>query len=99
MSEPQAIHRPGAARREPHSTAPHAADVGFSAWLVALASLAVVSIALLGFYWSAAANAVAVWYNSRAYNHGFLILPIVLYLIFERRRNLEGLAPAPWPLA
>jgi len=99
MGEPQAIHRPGAARRGPHSTAPHAADIGSSAWLVALVSLAVVSIALLGFYWSAAASAVAVWYNSRAYNHGFLILPIVLYLIFERRRNLEGLAPAPWPLA
>src|SRR5258708_15215096 len=99
MSEPQAIHRPGAARRGPHSTAPHAANVGSSAWLVALASLAVVSIAVLGFYLSAAADAVAVWYNSRAYNHGFLVLPIVLYLIFERRRTLDAVTPTPFPLA
>jgi exosortase A len=90
MSEPQTIERHAAAR---------GADTASSAWLAALVSLVVVVATLLGLYWNAAASAVAVWYNSRAYNHGFLILPIVAYLIFERRRNLDALAPAPFPWA
>jgi exosortase A len=99
MCEPQAIDRPAAPRRGPDPAAPRGAAIGSPVWLVALICLAVVSIALLDMYWSAAASAVAVWYNSRAYNHGFLILPIVCYLLFERRRNLGALTPAPWPWA
>jgi exosortase A len=82
--------------RRPDAAATRA---GAALWPAALASLAVVAAALIGFYWTAAASAVAVWYNSRAYNHGFLILPIVLYLIFERRRKLRTLIPTPFPLA
>jgi exosortase A len=97
MNEPRTIDRPATLRRVVDEDAAHAAAP--SAWFAALASLAVVSVALLGLYWSAAASAIAVWYNSRAYNHGFLILPIVLYLIFERRAKLGALAPTPFPWA
>jgi len=68
-------------------------------WRPALAWLALVSGCLLALYWGSAARAVAVWYGSRAYNHGFLILPIVAYLIFERRDRLAGVVPVPYPLA
>jgi exosortase A len=88
MSEPQTIERQAAAR---------GAATASSAWLAALVSLVVVVATLLGLYWNAAASAVAVWYDSRAYNHSFLILPIVAYLILERRRNLGTLAPTPFP--
>jgi exosortase A len=94
MGEPQTMDRSAAGRR-PDAAAAHG-DACAALWPAALASLAVVTVALVGFYWTAAASAVAVWYNSRAYNHGFLILPIVFYLIFERRRKLPTLTPTPF---
>src|SRR5216684_2587009 len=68
-------------------------------WRVAVATLFILFGVFLALYWRAASDAVAVWSNSRAYNHGFLILPIVCYLIYERRHRLSGLAPLPYPLA
>jgi exosortase A len=68
-------------------------------WRVAVATLVVLLGVFLALYWRAASDAVAVWSDSRAYNHGFLILPIACYLIYERRDRLSGLAPLPYPLA
>lgn len=36
---------------------------------------------------------VSVWMDSRTYNHGFLILPIVLYLVWLRRERLQAMTP------
>jgi exosortase A len=73
------------------TTAPH--------WRVAVAAIAVISVALIVCYWQAAAGAVQVWYDSPSYNHGFLVLPIVLYLVWERREFLAGTTPTPAPWA
>ncbi len=43
--------------------------------------------------------AIAVWVESTAYNHCFLVLPIVAYLIWDRRAVLAGVAPRAWPAA
>lgn len=43
--------------------------------------------------------AIRIWIDSTAYNHCFLVIPIVGYLIWERRGDLSGLAAAPAPLA
>ena len=42
--------------------------------------------------------AVQVWNDSTAYSHGFFVLPIALYLAWDRRHNLAGLRvePLPW---
>ncbi len=45
------------------------------------------------------AAAIGVWESSTAYNHCFLVLPIALYLAWERRGRLRGLVPEPTPLA
>ena len=44
------------------------------------------------------AAAVRVWIDSTAYNHCFLVLPIVAYLIWDRRALLGGvpIKPMPW---
>ncbi|MEJ0015014.1 MAG: exosortase A [Acetobacteraceae bacterium] len=44
-------------------------------------------------------NAVRVWDSSTAYNHCFLVIPIVLYLIWDRRDALRGAVAEPYPLA
>jgi exosortase A len=44
--------------------------------------------------------AVGVWIDSTAYSHCFLVLPIALWLAWERRDAVRGLRPVPtfWPL-
>jgi len=43
-------------------------------------------------------TAVQTWWDSTAYNHCFMVIPIVLYLLWDRRDTLVGLAarPIPW---
>jgi exosortase A len=41
--------------------------------------------------------AVVTWDASTAYNHCFLVIPIALYLLWDRRFDLVGIAPRPAP--
>ena len=41
--------------------------------------------------------AVHTWNISTAYNHCFLVIPIALYLLWDRRFDLVGIAPRPTP--
>jgi exosortase A len=50
------------------------------------------------FYFPTAKSIVAIWINSETFAHGFIILPISLWLIWRRRANFTALPPAPcWP--
>jgi exosortase A len=64
-------------------------------WPAALGALAAGLVGLIALFWPAAAKAVEVWSTTSAYNHLFLIAPISLYVIWERRRTVARLAPAP----
>ena len=44
------------------------------------------------------AAAVQTWIVSTAYNHCFLVIPIVGYMIWDRRAELRGLTARPAPL-
>ncbi len=46
------------------------------------------------------AGAVDVWIDSTAYNHCFLILPLIGFLLWERREVIASVSPQPtlWPL-
>jgi exosortase A len=70
-----------------------------AAWGVAIVSLAVIAVAFVALYWRATEAAVTVWYGSATYNHGFLILPMAAYLIWDQRAALVGVAPKPFPWA
>src|ERR1700733_413529 len=41
--------------------------------------------------------AVQTWDASTAYNHCFLVIPIVLYLLWDRRFDLTGIPARPTP--
>jgi exosortase A len=43
--------------------------------------------------------AVRTWDASTAYNHCFLVIPIALYLLWDRRFDLVGIPPRPMPAA
>ncbi len=60
---------------------------------VVVALLALATICLIDF--QSVRRAVEVWESSKTYNHGFLILPISLYLLWDRRHFVDGLLPQP----
>jgi exosortase A len=56
-------------------------------------------IVLGGLFHTEIASAVAVWQNSTAYNHCFLVIPIVVYLLWDRRESLREAVAVPFPAA
>lgn len=67
------------------------------AWRVPLVSLAVVLAGILLLYSQTAIGMVTIWYKSETFAHGFVVLPIVLWLVWRKREELAGLAPRPSP--
>ena len=61
-----------------------------SLWATALFALC-----LLFLYGQTTLSMIAIWSRSDTFAHGFLILPISLWLIWERRDYLAPLPPPP----
>jgi exosortase A len=66
------------------------------AWRIAAGTLLVGIFALLAIFWEPAAVAVRVWSTSATFNHCFLVVPIVAYLVWERRAIFSQARPAPF---
>jgi exosortase A len=67
------------------------------AWLALAAGVAVLGVV----FGHEVLAAIAVWSSSTAYGHCFLVLPIVLWLLWERKGVFGALSPRPavWPAA
>jgi hypothetical protein len=66
-------------------------------------ALVLISLAALVFgwvFWHELAAAVEVWIGSTAYNHCFLVLPLIGFLLWERREVIASVSPQPtlWAL-
>jgi exosortase A len=49
-------------------------------------------------YWETTSSLVQTWWHSQTYAHGFIILPISLYLAWRKRDDLQRIIPTPsWP--
>ena len=72
------------------------ASVWGPAVLLLIVALALVVLAFHQTAWSI----ISIWERSETYAHGYLIVPISLWLIWEKRSGLSQLAPRPsfWPL-
>lgn len=64
-------------------------------WGVALVLLALVLAGVIGAFHATAASIVSIWMRSDTFAHGFAIIPITLWLIWEKRAGLRRLAPQP----
>ncbi|MGC8476479.1 MAG: exosortase A [Acetobacteraceae bacterium] len=62
-------------------------------------ALALGIVAWGALFYPEAEAAVRVWMQSTAYNHGFLILPITFWLLWDRRARLVGAVTRPIPQA
>lgn len=63
------------------------------------AGIGVGLLALALLFQSEVSAAVGVWRSSTAFNHCFFVIPIVLFLIWDRRDALRRVWPSPCPLA
>ena len=66
-----------------------------SRWRLALASLAVLLLVEIALYRETALSMAAIWARSDTFAHGFLVLPISLWLIWRERKSLGRLEPRP----
>src|SRR5262245_15484924 len=60
--------------------------------------LVIVGLLILGValvYWQVFRKLLYDWANDGNYSHGFLIVPIALYFVWERRAKLQQIAPRP----
>jgi exosortase A len=64
-------------------------------WRLALPLAVGAILAVLAIHWPTVESIVAIWSRSETFAHGFLIVPIVLVLIWQRRRALAALTPSP----
>jgi exosortase A len=80
-----------------HASRPQA--LGVSAWTAHLAALAGLILVLGLLYARTIAAAVTVWWVSPTFSHCFLIIPVVAYLVWDKRRTLAQLTPAAYPRA
>ena len=66
-------------------------------WRHALAAIVLVEIGLIGLYFDTALAMVGIWWRSETFNHAFLVPPIVIWLIWEKRHALARQHPHPSP--
>jgi exosortase A len=59
------------------------------------AVLAALAFALL-WYWQTTVSIVSIWYRSETYAHGFVILPIVAFLVWRERDRLAAVPTSPF---
>jgi len=54
------------------------------------------ALGILALYWPTAASIVAIWIRSETFTHGFVIVPICLWLAWRRREFLAAIPARPW---
>ncbi len=52
------------------------------------------TVALVSF-WQTITTVVGIWWNEAYYNHCLLIIPIIIYILYERREIFDRMAPTP----
>ena len=70
-------------------------------WIWALLTLALVWAVLIILLEPSGSSMVKVWDSSETFTHGYVILPIALWLVWRRRHDVMAspLRPDPWALA
>jgi exosortase A len=67
-----------------------------SQWQRSLQYLGAAWAGLLLLFWRDLADMAAIWWNSSTFNHCLLILPILVWLVMQRKELLAELEPKPW---
>ena len=68
-------------------------------WRATGLAVAVALAVMGGAYWDTLVSIVLIWSRSETFTHGFLIVPIVGFLVWQQRAELRLLTPQPAPVA
>ena len=71
------------------------ADEAVARWRTALGLLGIALAWIVVWYWDTAAAMVGIWARSETFAHGFVVAPISLWLIWQKRAALRALTPRP----
>jgi exosortase A len=69
------------------------------AWRTAWVAFGLGAVALLALCMGTVETTIDTWINDTTFNHGFLIIPISGYLVWQRRGELARMSPEPSALA
>src|SRR5687768_12902086 len=64
-------------------------------WGTTALAIAIGIAAILLLYRDTALSMLATWQSSDTYAHGYVVVPLALFLVWRRRRDLANLAPRP----
>ena len=67
-----------------------------STWVRSLQYLGATWAGLLVLFWRDVGDMAVIWWNSSTFNHCLLILPILIWLVVQRKELLAELRPQPW---
>jgi exosortase A len=66
--------------------------------IVAGIAAGLVALGLVVVYWSTAQSIEAIWRRSETFTHGYVTVPIALWLVWRKRDTLAAMSPRPfWP--
>jgi len=99
-SKPARPDRSATGLRSALDRRPIAGSVVAPGWRPALIFIGIAALVFGVVFQREVAGAVHVWIESTAYNHCFLIIPLVGFLLWERRVVIASVSPSPtlWPL-
>lgn len=92
---PQVERNPGEEQESLVAAGSSVTAVPRSPWRTVGVLAGIVSATLLVLFWQTAFSIVKTWSSSRTFSHGFLIVPIFLYLVWIRRDRLARVHPQP----
>ena len=69
-----------------------------AAWRSSLVALGITLAIVCACFFRTVASIVDIWTSSETYAHGFVVLPITLWLVYRMRGKLRTLTPRPSPL-
>ncbi|MEH6756860.1 MAG: exosortase A [Parasphingorhabdus sp.] len=67
-----------------------------TAWTTHLRLLCLVSFVIVALFWRDAMAMLDAWWNVSTYNHCLLIVPILIWLVQQRREQLVKITPTIW---
>ncbi len=65
-----------------------------SKWRIHVIQFVLLIATLCAAQWSTLTNMVEIWYHTTTYNHGFIVVPVSVYLVWRRRGELASAIPS-----
>ena len=61
-----------------------------------IAAVVLAVLCILGIYWQTAVSIVSIWERSETFAHGFVVIPICIWLVWRRRTEIADIPAEPW---